>query len=58
VSIPEPVLQAAAARAGACGLKVGRWIGELVEAHLAGERCAHGAPRAEVPTAEAPGPDA
>jgi hypothetical protein len=51
ISMPAPVRLAAEQRAATCGLPIGRWVGELVAAHLAGERCAHGAPRPEPPTA-------
>jgi hypothetical protein len=57
VSLPTPVRRAAEARAVACGLDVGRWIGEVVEAHLAGERCGHAGPPPEAPaSAAAPTP--
>ena len=45
VRMTPTAAQEAARRAARCGLPVPLWAGQVIEAFLAGERCAHGPPR-------------
>jgi hypothetical protein len=45
VHLTPTVVREATRRAAACGLTVSAWLGQAVEAYLAGDRCQHGPPR-------------
>ena len=49
VRLSPTVVQEVARRAQRCGLDVPRWVGQVIEAYLAGDRCAHGPARSSVP---------
>jgi hypothetical protein len=51
VVLREPDVQEVARRAQLSGLPPSRWLGQVVESYLAGERCQH-ALRPEAPAAE------
>jgi hypothetical protein len=54
--MPAPLASEVRRAAQRAGISSARWLGEVAEAYLAGERCDHGA-RPEAPTTEAPEPD-
>ena len=54
ITLPRPVAAEARQRAEAAGVGLSRWASEVVEAFVAGERCAHH----PAPPAPAPAPDA
>jgi hypothetical protein len=49
--VPESVAREVARRAQLSGLAPSRWVGQVVESFIAGERCQHGARPPAAPAA-------